>query len=205
MVRRILQWVAGWAVGEFLVRWLWVPAITAGGVVIGWLQDYPLFYLYIGAVILFAAASVAVLRFSEWRYRSRVADKLVFSNVRVGVHPMDTPFKIHVRLGILLQNVADFPIRVERVTFNTSFGNKYPPKKEYDVSEIEIPPHGLGFLDDHLIEINDTLSGMIEGKIEYLVKYGRGLSRRHELKQTKKICVGFNDDGTAPIVEWSDQ
>lgn len=204
MARRALQWIASWAVGEFLARWLWVPAITAGGVVIGWLENYPLFYLYIGAVILFAASSVAVLRFSEWRYRSRVADKLVFHSVRVGVSPVDSIYKDHARLGVLLQNMADFPLQVERVKFNTSLGNRYPPKREYEINQLEIPPHGFGFLDDHLIEINDILDCNMEGKIEYLVRYGRGLSRRHELMQTKKVFVGFNEDGVAPIVEWSD-
>ncbi len=84
MSRKFFQGAAGWLAGEFVSTWVWAPAITAVGVMIGLLQELTLFYLYIAAVFLFAAASTGLLRFSEWRYRNSVANKLAFHSVNIG-------------------------------------------------------------------------------------------------------------------------
>ncbi len=54
-------------------------AAPIGVGVMGWLQDIPWFYLCVGVGLLFAAVSTGLLRFDEWRYRNRVADKLTFN------------------------------------------------------------------------------------------------------------------------------
>ena len=101
--------------GELLRTWIWPIAVTAGGVMIGWSQHIQLFYLYVAAVFLFSVSSMGLLRFSEWRYRNRVADKLNFHSVRTDkIIDKDGVVKA-LRIGAVLNNKALFPVTFEVV------------------------------------------------------------------------------------------
>ena len=131
-------WKAVWLflAGEFLQAWIWPLAVTTGGVVIGWLQEFPLFYLYLAAVLLFAASSTTLLRFSEWRYRNRVADKLGFHRLRIDKVLDENGVVKALRIGALLSSKALFPISskalfpitLKTVDVKAKFDNLYPPK-----------------------------------------------------------------------------
>ena len=156
-------WKAVWLflAGEFLQAWIWPLAVTTGGVVIGWLQEFPLFYLYLAAVLLFAASSTALLRFSEWRYRNRVADKLGFHRLRIDKVLDENGVVKAPRIGALLSSKALFPITLKTVDVKTKFDNLYPPKKPFQQTKFTVPVEGGGWFDDHYIVIPEKRSGVI--------------------------------------------
>ena len=49
---------------------------------IGWLTEQPLFHLYIGTLLTFAALVWLVIGIDKWMERNRTRNKLVFLNVR---------------------------------------------------------------------------------------------------------------------------
>ena len=69
---------------------------------IGWLQGFQWFYIYLGAVVSFAAISTGMLQFSKWRYRNRVEDKLVFSTMRVSHKVLEGGNIVSLRFGVAL-------------------------------------------------------------------------------------------------------
>ena len=205
MGKRIFTWLAGWAAGEALRIWP-VPVFgTGAAVVIGWLQDFQWFYIYLGAVVSFAAISTGLLQFSKWRYRNRVEDKLVFSTVRVS-HTILEGGKIgSLRFGVVLSNKALFPIQFEVTKMLTSIGSDCPPKKEYKKNIYTISIDGTGHFDDFNIPVNRTLDGSEEGLIEYEIAYGRPGSLKYTIKQKKRIYFVVSDQGKIAAYNWVDE
>ena len=109
----MLNWLRNIALslaGDLLRTWIWPIAVTAAGVMIGWAQHIQLFYLYVAAVFLFSVSSMGLLRFSEWRYRNRVVDKLNFHSVRTDrIIDKDGVVKA-LRIGAALNNKAGPPL-----------------------------------------------------------------------------------------------
>ena len=100
MLSRIIRILVHLFAGEFISTWVLPIVVTLGGIVIGVIKQVPLFYLYVGAVVLFAALSTGLLRFSEWRYSNRVSDKLVLDGVRVIPKMDETGCTIGIHLGV---------------------------------------------------------------------------------------------------------
>ena len=173
--------------------------------VVGWSQDIPWFYLCVGVGLLFAAIPTGLLGFDEWRYRTRVADKLVFSDIRVDKWPDDTGSVKAIRLGFTVNNRARFPIQFKVAKLNTQFMKSYPPKKKYEVTKITVPPYGGGWFHDHYIEIQGQSDGAFEGQIECRLEYGRLGRLDNVLDINKKVFFQFNDKGHMKNWEWIDQ
>jgi hypothetical protein len=53
-------------------------------VAIGYASGVPWFVIWLGALAAFAFASTGLLRFTEWRFRQKVHDKLAFAGVMIG-------------------------------------------------------------------------------------------------------------------------
>ena len=183
-------------------------AATIGLGVIGWLQDIPWFYLCVGVVgvgLLFGSVSTGLLRFDEWRYRKRVADKLTFNSVRVSKSLDDTGGVKSIRLGFKVNSTAMFSIQFKVTKLNTQFGKFYPPKKEYKVKEFTVPPHGIAFFDDYNIEIQGQSDGVFEGQIKCRLEYGKPGRLDNVLDINKKVFFQFNDKGDIEKSRWIDQ
>ena len=173
---------------------------------IGWLEDLSVFYLYVAAVGLFAFAANGMLRFSEWRYRNRAADKLVFSKLRVVPTSLDRNKMDSIRFGIYLSNKSDFPIQYEVINFATSFGGTYSDKKPYKKTIYKISPHCDGWFDDYNIEIKKDLDGTEQGTVKYDLKYGKLGGRLNcDLKQEKRVFFGFDENLKINAIEWIDE
>ena len=151
--------------GELVKTWLLPFASTLGAGLVGWLQEVPLFYMFVGLALFFAAVSTGLLRFTEWQYRNRVVDKLVFKSLRVAPNILNAASVDLVRFGFLLSNKSEFPIQFEIEKLHTSFGDYYAPKKDYKRNSITIPPHGDGWFDDHNISVGEPLVGSEKGII----------------------------------------
>ncbi len=162
---------------------------------IGLLQELTLFYLYIAAVFLFAAASTGLLRFSEWRYRNSVANKLAFHSVNIGKGVNKKGEVIAIRIGVQLNSSALFPISFIGSDIMTEFDGHYPQKKGYDRKEFTIPPGGSSRFDDGFMKIPVKTHGTYGGKIQCTIKFGKRGALNNELKLEKLVYCCFNEKG----------
>ncbi len=94
-----------------------------------------------------------------------------------------------------MNSTAMFPIQFRVAKLNTQFREFYPPKKEYEVTEITVPPHGIGWFDDYPIEIQGQSDGVFEGQIECRLEYGKPGRLNNVLDINKKVFFQFNDKG----------
>ena len=205
MSRKFLQGAAGWLASEFVSTWVWAPAITAVGVMIGWAQGESWFYLFVGAAVLFAAVSTGMLRFSEWRTRSSVAHKLGFNNLRIDKIRDESGVVRALRIGAMLSNKAVFPIAYELASVSTSIDKFYPPKMPYKKSQYTVPAGGSGWFDDHYIQIPSPRMGQVEGELTYELKYGKEGRLNNTLTINKKLFFNFRENGDLERVTWIDQ
>ena len=169
--------------------WAW-PILAMGvSVVIGWIQDFPLYYLYIGALFSGACFSTGILRFDEWRERNRVEYKLTFNAVRVAKKLKDDGSVQSISLGFKLSNMAAFPIAFRVDELDTQFKDRYPPKKDYEINEITVAPGGVGWFSDHSIDVPvPPVNQAAEGLLRFRLTYGRPNHLRYVLEE-KRRCL----------------
>ena len=179
---------------------------------IGWLEQFSFFLLYIGAAVLFASSAAGMLRFSEWRFRNRVADKLVFANMRIGAVVDSKEGRLAaLRFGFNLSNLATFPILFRIDEMQTSMTDQngarsfYPPRKEYEQNEISVSPNAIGWFEDHNILVPGDLRGSVVAQIVCKVVYGKGERLGHILPIKKKAVLQFNENGMTGGENWYDQ
>ena len=196
----------GWLAGEFIVGWLLPIGATAGVAAIGWIQGVPLFYWVIGVALAFASVSVGLLRFSEWRFRNRIDDKLIFENIRVNRNHDVSGFVNELSIGVILRNAALFPIHFRVAEVSTSFDANIPRAADFEQGVAFVPPEGFGWFDDRLIAIHKTTNGVFEGTIRAKIEYGKSERRlTHTLEVSKKLFLRFNSLGDIESVNWYDQ
>ena len=204
-LRGVSKTIGLFVAGEFLQTWISPVLITLGGTVIGWSQGVQLFYLYIGAVFLFAVSSSGLLRFSEWRYRNSVTDKLTFHSVRVDKLIDNTGAVKALRLGAVLSNKALFPITYEIESVETSLDKFYPPKKPYTKNDYTIVANGSGWFVDHYISIPMMKPGVVEGELKLQFRYGKKGNRNNMLDVNKHLFFHFGTKGEMSGIDWFDQ
>jgi|SRR5215472_6829090 len=177
---------------------LGLPLVTAFA---GYLQGLPWMYLLVGAGLMFGAVSTGLVRFDEWMDKRRVTDKLKFSGVRMGKDIHGSGYF----LGVSFQSAADLSIEFEVQEMRTRLRNNVPEKTSYAQPKIVIPPRGIGWFDDHIIDIGPPPKpGTIEGFVECKVSYGRVGDRRCDLAVKKQVILSFNEDGLLGPCSWND-
>lgn len=181
--------------------WLWPPLATGAGVVIGWLEQMPWFYVFIGATVIFAAVSSGLLRFDEWRDRRRVDGKFGFTSVIFGRNIKGRG----LILGLQFNNSAAFSLEFEVTEVRTRLGDKVPAL-EHKAIKLAVPATGIGWYNDNPIELdNPPHPGTVEGFIEFRIKYGLpGSSLEYSLSGKKQVVAVFNDDGLLTQGSWND-
>ena len=106
----------------------------------------------------------------------------------------------------MLSNKALFPVQFHVDEVTTNFGDDYPPKRSYEVTEFTIPAGGSGWFDDHNIVINQRrTSVVVEGQIQCEFTYGKPGSLDNILKLNKRVYFVLNDRGDVANVNWVDQ
>ena len=198
MLKVILRFIANIIAEEFVLTWVIPSTFTVGVGLVGWVYGIPPFYLAIGVIFSFAAIPTGLLRFSEWKYRVTVKDKLIFANIRVRkILPENESSVIGVSLGFQLRNIATFPIEFSVPDIKTELLEEYSPNKPFLVETVTVPPGNNGWFDDHKIELkgNQWNGKTLEGSIRARIKYGRPGNLKQEIALNKKVYVKFDNHG----------
>ena len=188
-----------------IVRPLVIPAVVAGGgTVIGVLSGLPFYYLYIGAVVLFAYTVTGLLRFNEWKYRITPEFKLSFGSPGFRIKKLGDALEI--MLSIQIQNAATFPITFQLMDISTRLGEFYPPKKAHEPDTFTISPDRNVDFEDFAIRLDSPPEGQqLEGIFEIKISYGRAGGRlSYFLTTKKKVVISFSDKGVALQAEWEE-
>lgn len=180
-----------------------LSAAVAGG--LGWMQGVPLMYIYVGAILAFAGTGVGLLRVLELRVRISPANKLAFSRSRVAVGRTAETMQ-PLRLGFELHSCYDYPLDCEIVSVTSRVGDRIPLEEPQLPQIIDVPPNGVVWFDDHIINAAKPQDGsVVEGTLEFEVAYGpKGGKRKHYIRSKKRVYVAFDDDGNVRGMEWQD-
>jgi hypothetical protein len=175
-----------------------IPLVTG---LIGYLSNYPWFWIWLGVLAAFAFISNGLLNFSEWLDRRSVKDKLVFGQVRTAKH-INGP---GIALGITLSSKAAVPIELNVREVRTKLNNRVPPKTTFEKTDFIVPPQGNFWFDDHTIDIGESPKpGTLEGFAEFTIDYGRPGALNHELVVRKQVVIAFNEQGILTHGVWND-
>lgn len=193
--------VASYVTTTYIIP-LGAPIVTAA---IGYADGWPWLIIWLGALAAFSFVSTGLLRFSEWRYRQQVKDKLNLNVVRVGRKLNNQGCAESVTLGFQLYNNALFPVEFELQSLHSMIDDKYPPNKDYALRQFVMPSGGLGWFDDFAIELPDApRERTIEGMIEFVVHYGRLGYMKHELRKKFQVFLGFDANGDVKGANWNE-
>ena len=198
-----IQFISWEAVQTWVLPSLSVPAT----IVFGYFQNIPWFYVYLAAGFMFAVIATGLLRFDEWRFRVTAKDKLAFHDLKIARTLSGDGSASAIKLGFRFRNLATFPIQFEIQEMRTELmNNLYPPKKAYEEKRILIPVNGLGWFNDHNIELSNVSkkNKVMEGSIHAHLKYGRPENLNQELELRKRVFVKFDNRGDVQVMEWHD-
>jgi len=166
-----------------------VPIVTG---VVGWIQGVPWFYLIVGVSFVTAMVFHALVKWDEWKIRTRIENKIAFKTVQFGndVHGQG------ITVGFAIDNLANFPIDFEVFEVMVKLGDKVPQKEHKAGQVITMPSKGVGWYYSHAIKIeNPPINGTLDGFLSYKIRYGRLKDLRHTFSQKKKITITFNEKG----------
>jgi hypothetical protein len=175
----------------YLVLPIGVPLMTGWA---GYLQGLPWMYIMVGSGVMFAAMSTGLLRIAEYTDRDRVNGKLHFHSVRLGHNPLKPS---EIIIGVMWVNQARVPIEFHVDHVGTRIGDRVPASTVYAQRTVTVPPGGLGWYDDHAINVaTPPAPGTIEGFVEFKIRYGRTGNPSHGLVTRKNVVVAFNEAGS---------
>lgn len=158
---------------------------------LGYVQGLPLMYIFVGSLFAFACAATGAVQFSEWLFKRSVRDKLGFAGLRI-IH---NARGAGLGLGVSLSSSADIPITFELVSVTTRLNNRVPAERNFAVREITMPPRGVGYFDDHIIDVVPPTPGSLEGEIDFVFRYGKEGLMKHDLQIRKQVIATFNAEG----------
>lgn len=204
MLKRALKWVVYHATGHLLTNWVLPFAFPVGAIVIGYAQNMPWFWIYVGAVLAAAGGMSSLIRYSDWRIRNNIADNLAFTSGRLAFECSDTGVLERIRFGVVFTNQSVFALSFRVEEMSTSLGSFYSPNKPRDDLVIDAPPGGIGWVDDFDISVPVKISpGWHEGHVLCKVSFGRLGALIHTLEIKQKVSVLFDHNGTVVQHLWS--
>ncbi len=185
--------------GQVITTWLLptVPPVIIA--MIGYLQNFPLFYILIGASLAFGGISAGLLRFSEWRYFNQVEDRLIFNNVLIHHFTKKNQNGIlstnGLRIGIQVKNDAMFPISFKAEKVYSEFNGWNPPKTKPNFQEIELPANTIGFqYDENILFLTDLKQETCQGSIDCSIIYGKPGNLKYRLRINQAVFCNFNEN-----------
>ena len=190
--RAIASATVGFVWGHAVMPWV---VLVAPPIVTGWLaylSDAGAYKTALAIQISFAAMSAGLYFADLELFRRRIKDKLQFSSVRFGRNIGGPGFF----LGIVFSNTSDFPIEFEIKELRTKIGDRVPVRTTFDVKNVVVGPKGIGWFDDHIIQVdNPPKGGTIEGFIDASIIYGSPGNLKHELTLKKNANISFDTNG----------
>lgn len=206
MLARIWTWISNittaWGllpvtVAAYLATTFWVGVMA----VVGFVQSVPLFWIMLGLPLAAASFMTLFLRGSEWKERQSILNKIAFEAPRVLKKTKNGAIE-SIFLGFQLRNHASFPIDFELVSLDTSLADKYPPKMPYKKKRFTIPPHSVGWFDDHAILFTPAPQSNVSGSIHFKVGYGIGKKLKYDIEKKINVYAGFNESGDLVGSNW---
>jgi hypothetical protein len=185
------------------VIWPWLGPIGAPVVttLLGWADGQPWMFIWVGALVAFAAATTGLVRFEEWRARRRVEHKLALGHCRFATSIREDGYA----LGVLLINRGEFPIEFEVTDLRTSIDNRVPSRTTpQQRRSVVVDAGGYGWWDDAIVPMTPPKPGTLTGDIEYRVRYGRSEHLKYEIAGRKQVHVTFDEAGKQRAVVWND-
>lgn len=193
---------------ESLRSWLWPLAVPVITVVLGYAQQLPLMYIFVGAVASFALITHGLVMITEWRFIKTPEHKLDFIEPNIGaIYDKEDPAKANaVYLGIKLLSLYNFPIEVEVSDMKTKIDNRVPKDKSILGRVIKVGMRGVCYFNDDDIDItNLDLKGKeINGSIDFTVNYGIPGKRIYKYKKSIELTFLFDNEGNYQTHSWSD-
>ncbi len=195
MLKKCIQKCCSLVSGYVITTWLAPAILPALIAVIGVVQNIPLFYILVAVSIAFGGVSTGLLRFSEWRYRNRVQDKLVFQSVMVNPKLDEKSHIVGVSFRINVTNTASFPVEFKVTEAFSKFNGKHPYKYEQLDETVLLSPDGTGFYDDGEISTGYLSFGNHIGEVKCRIVYGREGRLNYELNLKQFVVVGVDGNG----------
>lgn len=170
----------------------------------GIVQQLPWFHIIVGTSAVAAFTFHFLVQFNEWRFRTRVQDKLTFQSV---LFANDSKGDGRV-IGIQFINSATFQISWKVANLVTKLGTTVP-EKEHVAKVFTIPPKGQGWFYDNGIKLSNPSTdsipeGHIVGLIEFVVEYGKSQHLKYRMSGRKQVIVRYNKEGFLPQFTWND-
>jgi hypothetical protein len=191
---------------EVMRSWLvpiLVPLVTAA---LGYAQNLPLMYIFIGAVSAFAFITHGLVKVTEWRFIRTPEHKLDFIEIAGGFDfdKNDAKKVTGVYLGVRLKTNAAFPIEVNLISLNTELGNRVPAKKGPGIKNLTVGIGGFCFFNDGAIDLSDVdlKNKEIHGRVSFKLKYGAVGNPAFEYKRDIDVTLIFDKDGYYSSFAW---
>lgn len=200
---KALRWISSAIAGYIVQGWVALGMTLLTGV-LGWIGEFPAFYLYLSMVGVAAASMSLLARHAEWRERTHPEHKLAFARGRfsIGVNQRGSA-KAH--LGFELVNLAPFPIEFHVAEMSTRIGNTVPARLSDPPQPIELSGHGQGWFEDEAIDWPDLLAGeSVEGFLSATLRYGLPGKPAHELRFEKRVTFAMTTEGRIVSSAWYD-
>lgn len=195
MFKKSIQSFVSSVAGEVVITWLLPTVLPVVIAVIGVAQNIPWFYVLVGASLAFAGVSSGLLRFSEWTYRNRVEDKLVFQGIQVISKLDEHQNTVGVNFRINLTNAALFPIGFKVEEFYSKCCGKYPSKTKPLKETILLQPGCTGFFADGHINTGRLSVGAHKGEFACKINYGRKDNLKFELNLKQSVEISVDNIG----------
>ena len=194
---------------ESFRSWLWPITLSGITVVLGYAQQLPLMYIFVGSVATFAFVTHGILKATEWKYVKTPEHKLDFLDFEFGAnYDKDKPGKIiEFGLGVRLKSQYAFPMEVEIVSITSRFDNRVPTEKnDLKGKVINVSGRGECFFSDTPIDISniDFKGKNIDASVEYTVRYGVPSKRIYKHSKSMNILMSFDNEGNYRNSSWSD-
>ncbi|SDX70048.1 hypothetical protein SAMN05444358_10994 [Ruegeria halocynthiae] len=183
MLKKILKFIFsieawhGLLTNEFVAPWLW-PSL---GVVLVGVAHYftaspvPLPYLIAAMALTFGGIAGGIANVSSWRSKITIDGKLVHSQPYLEAYTDANNQALNaVKLGFIVNNLADYPIEFKVDELYTEIGARVPSGDSDKSQTYEVPPTGQGWYLNGAIDLKteSKVSGL-SGKIQYKVTYWR--------------------------------
>lgn len=207
-LKKAPRWILALFIEEAFTAWTWPIVVTAFGTLIGLFNDIPVYYLFVGAVIILSMASSVMLNITRWRAETRVEGKLVFDAPRLQLFVDDDGRVNGMQIGVQLRNRADFPLyltteSIETLVVDNATGNKnYPPKLPNRNNGFSVGAGSLGWYDDPKISLTPTSVGGFTAKLRCTVRYGKKTTGTHVLNIDKRADVFVNQSRISGDPVW---
>jgi len=180
-----------------------VPAVVA---IAAYLEGRQLAEIIALAVFVFAMTAFGLLNFDAWRQRRTPLNKLRMLTYTFGWNDVkDSQGKTiaikNARVVLNFENRASFPISVIVKELNVAIEGHVATKQTERGVPLILQAEGSGFFRDDLIEMHSLPLQNLEGRMKYVLIYGRPGREKYEI--TQQVKLNMNYDSQSNRFTWS--